>query len=186
MADNKFLDQQGLSTLWSRIGEVYARVRRDNESNYAADFIPIAREACIVDTNNQKLRIKIGDGTTQWRDLPYIDELNDIIITGYYLNGKFYSDSTYQVELEKTENKLYIDKNSKLFYHYDGTQFVSINETLPNATDSVAGIMKLYQKAGQNTDGSMSQKAVTDGVQSIGFTVDENDSECLILDLPWD
>lgn len=186
MADNKFLDQQGLQTLWSRIGEVYARVRRDNEVNYAADFIPIEREVCIVDTNRQRLRIKIGDGVTQWKNLPYIDQLNDIIATGYYLNDKFYTDSTYQVEIEKSESKLYIDKISKLLYHYDGTNFVSVNETLPTATDVLPGVMKLYQNGGYNTDGTMSQKTITMGVQSIGFAVDEEDSECLVLDVPWD
>lgn len=191
MADNKFLDQQGLSTLWSRIGEVYARVRRDFEYNYSDTFIPIDREICLVDTNRNKLRAKVGDGATQWKDLPYTDEylleeIDSVVLNGYYLNGKFYTDSTYQIELEKNVNKIYIDKNSNVFYLYDGTKFVSVNETLPTATDVLPGIMKLYQNAGQNIDGTMSQKAVTDGVQSISFTVDENDNECLVLDLPWD
>ena len=191
MADNKFLDQQGLSTLWSRIGEVYARVRRDSAQNYSNSFVPINREICFVDTADRKLRAKIGDGVTSWQNLPYADEylleeIDGVILNGYYLNGKFYTDSTYQTELTKSINKIYIDKNSRTLYHYDGTQFISVNETLPNATDNVAGIMKLYQDAGQNIDGTMSQKAVTDGVQSISFAVDENDSECLILDLPWD
>ena len=191
MADNKFLDQQGLSTLWSRIGEVYARVRRDSAANYQDGFIPIEREICFVDITNREMRVKIGDGITPWKDLPYADEyifeaIDSVILNGYYLNSKFYTDSTYQVELIKSINKLYIDKNSNIFYHYDGTNFVSVNETLPTATDEVPGIMKLYQAGGQNIDGTMSQKPVTDGVQSISFTVDQNDNECLILDLPWD
>lgn len=54
------------------------------------------------------------------------------------------------------------------------------------ASDTNAGIMKLYQVSGQNIDGTMTQKTITDGVNSIKFDVDKDDSECLILDLPWD
>ena len=31
----------------------------------------------------------------------------------------------------------------------------------------------------------MSQKAITDGVNSIELAVDKADTECLVLDLPW-
>ena len=68
----------------------------------------------------------------------------------------------------------------------NGSNFVSINETLPTATENIAGIAKLYQNGGQNTDGAISQKAVTDGVQAISLAIDETDSECLVLELPWE
>jgi hypothetical protein len=31
----------------------------------------------------------------------------------------------------------------------------------------------------------MSQKAVTNGVHSINFALDDQEEECLVLDLPW-
>lgn len=191
MADNKFLDQQGLRTLWSQISNIFARICRDSVSNYSDDFVAEKNQICLVDVSARDLRFKVGDGVTFWKDLPYADEflleqINEVILNGYYLNDKFYTDSTYTVELEKNVSKVYIDKNSNIVYHYDGTKFVSINDTLPTASDVQAGIAKLYQDGGQHTDGSMSQKAVTDGVQSISFTVDDADKECLVLDLPWD
>ena len=54
------------------------------------------------------------------------------------------------------------------------------------ATAKLAGTMKLYQAHGENTDGAMSQKVVTEGVNSIALTLDNTDEECLVLDLPWD
>ena len=32
----------------------------------------------------------------------------------------------------------------------------------------------------------MTQKAITVGVQSIGFALDPGEGDCLIVDLPWD
>jgi len=31
----------------------------------------------------------------------------------------------------------------------------------------------------------MTQKAITDGVQAISFAIDSTESECLVLNLPW-
>ena len=191
MADNKFLDRSGLQTLWTQIDGNFARARRDSAQNYSASFVPANREICFVDTAKKGLRAKIGDGVTAWSNLPYTDEyvlgqIEQVVLTGYYLNDKFYTDSTYTIELEKATHKIYIDKNSSVLYHYNGEKYVSINETLPTASESLAGIVKLYQQKGQNTDGAMSQKAVTDGVSSISFAVDEDDAECLVLELPWE
>lgn len=46
--------------------------------------------------------------------------------------------------------------------------------------------MKLYQTAGSDTRGTISQKGITDGIRAIQFAVDPEDSDCLVLDLPWD
>lgn len=168
MADNKFLDQQGLSTLWSRIGEVYARVRRDNHYNYPDHFIPINREICLVDTARQGLRAKIGDGVTIWKDLPFTDDelykaIDAIVQRGYYYEGVFYSDSAHTEELPASGDSIYIDIAQSKIYIYNN-EYICINETLPNATAETAGILKLYTTEGQNTDGTMTQKAITDGL----------------------
>lgn len=102
-----------------------------------------------MDTAKKGLRAKIGDGVTAWSNLPYTDEyvlgqIEQVVLTGYYLNDKFYTDSTYTIELEKATHKIYIDKNSSVLYHYNGEKYVSINETLPTASESLAGIVKLY------------------------------------------
>ena len=54
--------------------------------------------------------------------------------------------------------------------------------------------MKLYGTHGQNIDGTMTQKAITDGVNAISLELenigdednDGKDDFALILDLPWD
>jgi len=42
--------------------------------------------------------------------------------------------------------------------------------------------MKLYQSFGENIDGPISQKVVTDGLKTIRFSVSEDDDKCLVLD----
>lgn len=128
------------------------KLRRDNDYIYEAKkttFIPLKGEVCLVDVAGKGLKAKVGDGSTVWADLPYTDEgiyeaIDQVILNGYFLNNKFYTDSTYTVELEKNPNKIYIDKNAKVIYHYDGSNYVSINETLPTASADTAGIVKLY------------------------------------------
>ena len=52
----------------------------------------------------------------------------------------------------------------------------------PQATDVTPGIMKLYQCFGENIDGPISQKVVTDGLRTIRFNVANDDDKCLVLD----
>lgn len=54
------------------------------------------------------------------------------------------------------------DTNGKLGW----TPQYQIENTLPIATDTVAGIAKLYNTTGSNTDGSMTQKSITDALDS--------------------
>jgi len=56
------------------LDENLAKFRRDDEENYADNFVPQDKELCFVDTINKGLRVKVGDGVTQWEDLPYMDE----------------------------------------------------------------------------------------------------------------
>lgn len=162
------------------------KLRRDNDYNYsrvADSFIPMKGEPVLVDTEQYGLRFKIGDGVTPYGALAYADYNNNVVLLGYYLNSKFYTDSTYTVELEKSESKLYIDKNARAVYIWNGENYIPLS---PEATETVAGMMKLYQTSGNNTDGTMSQKVITEGVNAIKFELDEQDKECLVLDLPWD
>ena len=162
------------------------KLRRDNDYNYnrvADSFIPMKGEPVLVDTEQYGLRFKIGDGVTPYGALAYADDNNNVVLLGYYLNSKFYTDSTYTVELEKSESKLYIDKNAYAVYIWNGENYIPLS---PEATETVAGMMKLYQTSGNNTDGTMSQKVITEGINAIKFELDEQDKECLVLDLPWD
>lgn len=163
------------------------KLRRDNDYNYDKvkdTFIPFRGEVCLIDTDNYGLRIKIGDGVSSYNQLNFLDQDNNIILIGYLFNNIFYTDSTYTIELEKNQKHLYLDKNSNsALYIWTGESYQPVS---PEATETLAGIMKLYQTQGKNIDGTMSQKIITNGINSIKFQLDNEIDECLILDKPWE
>lgn len=143
------------------------RLRRDNDYNYqkiANTFIPAKGEVCLVDTSTNGLRAKVGDGVSIFANLQYIDKdiASNVIIRGYIYDNQFYSDANFTTLVEASVNKIYIDAVRSVVYIYDGTNYVPITQTISAATAATAGIMKLYNTTGQNTDGTMSQKAITD------------------------
>ena len=88
-------------------------LRKDTEANWNIikdSFKPLNGEVCFVETVSKGLRAKVGDGTSYFSALPFTDEyilseIDNVVISGYYLNNKFYTDSTYTVEVEKSINK---------------------------------------------------------------------------------
>ena len=141
------------------------QLRRDNDYNYekiADVFVPASGEICLVDTARDGLRFKCGDGVTVWKDLEYIDSS---IVKGYYFEGNFYKDKNHTQLLSGAIQKIYIDLVERIIYFYDGERYISTsgNATqIEPATEEKAGIMKLYQTLGNNSDGTMSQKAIAD------------------------
>lgn len=160
------------TTLKTRIA-----IKRDTEANLSAkNPILLKGEIFLVDANDGTLKVKIGDGVSTFNALDF----QEFLFRGYYLNEKFYRDSTYLTELPKSVSNLYLDINSrtnKRLYYWDGEKFNPTNgEDL--ASDSVAGIMKLYDSEGNNIDGTMTQRSITEAVKN-GVVDEEN--ECLIL-----
>lgn len=151
----------------NQIIDVILQLRRDNDYNYKKvenSFVPLKGEVCLVDTVRNGLRAKVGDGITSFKNLRFIDEdmaLN-IIIKGYLSNNQFYSDAKLTKVIEASVNKIYIDVANSVVYIYDGSQYKPITQSMATATESTAGIMKLYEETGSNTDGTMTQKAITD------------------------
>lgn len=181
---NKYLDQTGVSVLWQAIKNKYNNValRRDNDYNYQAAFVPLKGEVCLVDTARDGLRAKIGDGTTQFGSLPYLDEENNIIIRGYYSDGWVYYDQELQNAMTGHTNKIYVDYTTSELYSFDGSAFVPIKQNIPAANASQAGIVKLYNTTGTNTDGTMTQLAITTELNTkASLSVDETDDELLVV-----
>ena len=143
-------------TTWKNLPTT--KIRRDNSYNYSADYIPANSEICLVDTADSGLRVKVGDGTTTFGELDYSDT---IIIMGYYADGQFYSDAQKTLVIAPVMNKFYIDLASTKLYIYDGSSYITASVTVANATEEVAGIMKLYKTTGDNEDGTMTQKSIT-------------------------
>ena len=163
------------------------RLRRDNDYNYAKikdKFIPADGEICLVDTAKSGLQIVCGDGKTPFGQLEYALEL---LVQGYYSNGKFYREPELLDDIPGYVNKIYIDITPKQggIYYFDGINFCKIGGggtgTLPNATAEMPGIMKLYDTIGNNIDGTMTQKAITDELDDKVEIELNKDEELLIF-----
>lgn len=167
------------------------RLRKDTEANFNSiknAFIPADGEVNLVVCSNG-IRVKVGDGIKTFAQLEYIDtdlinKINDVIVRGYYLNDKFYTDSTYTQIIPGSVNKIYVDANSNVVYDYDGTGYHSVNDLLPTATENIAGVMKLYSSKGQNTDGTMTQKSITDVINTkFEVSISSEDEETIIFSI---
>lgn len=143
------------------------QLRRDNDYNYEKikdTFIPAIGEPCLVDTAKNGLRVKIGDGLTPFGELPFIDEdfAINVVVKGYLSNNQFYYDAELINPIEASINKIYIDVVKNTLYQYNGLQYIPITQTITAATSSEAGVVKLYDIYGLNTDGTMTQRAITE------------------------
>ena len=58
-------------------------------------------------------------------------------------------------------------------------------QTIKPASPTEAGIMKLYRTSGENVDGAITQKKITEGFESIKFKLSEDEEECFELDVKF-
>lgn len=165
----------------NKILNVVLQLRRDNDYNYqksANTFIPLEGEVCLVDTAKQGLCVIVGDGTSTYGELAKNGYSNDIFIRAYFHDGEFYNDEAYSELTKKTTNAIYIDRLSpSSVYYFDGIQYVAVGSgAIPNANSTTPGIMKLYDVTGENTDGTMTQRAITTEIgKKVSATVNETD-----------
>ena len=169
-------------------------LRRDNDYNYKKienTFIPANGEVCLVDVAGYGLRAKVGDGISTFAQLPYTDEtilqnINSLIIKGYFYQGNFYVDAEHVELLDNVVGRIYIDAMSGKLYNYNGIRYETQNNSLPNATAEIAGAVKLYDQMGQNTDGTMTQRAITNELNE-KFEMDVvEEEEMVIFDIDID
>lgn len=163
------------AVVWSNVA-----LRRDNYFNYKADFVPQNGEICLVDTARDGLRVVCGDGKTKFENLEYVDEF---IVKGYFKDESFYKDSAYTNEISGANHKLYVDLNNIKLYIFDGDKYITVGgDHIPTANEATPGIMKLYNTVGQNQDGTMTQKAITDELNE-KFEMDViHEEEMLVFD----
>lgn len=167
--------------------EAVIRLRRDNDYNYEKikdTFVPANGEVVLVDTAKDGLRAKVGDGISTYAQLSFIDaDLRNAALQGYFDGGIFYQDPTLATPFPQMINKIYIDKTSSKIYYFDGVKFVPVEANLTTASAETAGIMKLYNTTGQNVDGTMTQKSITDELDLRFKTDVDADNELLIFTL---
>ena len=167
------------------------KLRKDTEVNYdkiASTFVPLNGEVCLVDTTSTGLRAKVGDGKTSFASLPYSDNDNSFkapVVLGYHKENAFYADDTFSTAVNLYTHQLYADKISHSLYYYDGTDLICTTADIPNASNTTAGLMKLYSTKGDNTDGTVTQQFFTSSIDDITFGIDVDDDECLVLNKPW-
>ena len=145
------------------------QLRRDNDYNYEKvknSFVPANGEVVLVDTAKNGLRAKVGDGYSTFAQLQYTDaDLRNPVLHGYYYNSGFYQDTMHTIPMARMMNKIYIDDAKRKLYFFDGEQYIAVQEDLVTATAEVPGVVKLYGTTGQNIDGTMTQKAITDELE---------------------
>ena len=124
-----------------------------------------------LDTN----KLKIGDGLHDYVDLPYLaggSDATELFLTGYYDSelDVFWKEVGKLTPLSRSASRIYVDIPTNLIYRLVDNKYVLVVKLANNLT---AGIAKLYMGTGQNTDGSMTQKAITDSLNSI-TSIDES------------
>jgi hypothetical protein len=78
-------------------------------------------------------------------------------------------------------NKIFIDDNQRKIYFYDGTSYQNIQTTFTNASNIEPGLVKLYATTGQNVDGTMTQKAITDELDLRYKATIDGENELLVF-----
>lgn len=160
------------------------RLRRDNDYNYAKikdTFIPANGEICLVDTARDGLRAVCGDGTTPFGQLEYLGE---VIVKGFFFEGEFYTSVGHEEKITGYTSRIYIDILTNSMYYYNGINYIEVSGRqgeYPIATETTPGIMKLYDSVGENEDGTMSQKAITDELDDKVEITLNHDEELLIF-----
>lgn len=165
------------------------KLRRDNETNFNGSNIILQKgEIALVTTPFSGLQVKVGDGTTRFRDLNYNNF--GLLVEGFKNSDTefVYPDNSTKVNPEN--HLLFMDRNTGFMYYWDHEQskYMYVNrDIVPVATDAVAGIAKLYQTVdGGNADGAVSQVAVKGAfsqvqtaANNIVWKMDEEDREML-------
>ena len=161
-------------------------LRRDLESKYeltANKFVPKNGEVCLVDTDKMGLCAIVGDGVSTFSQLKENGYVNSIFVICYIYNNKFYADEKHLNELSGIENKIYVDKsNYSNCYYYLDNKFHKIGSDIPIASVDIAGVMKLYDSVGNNTDGTMNQKVITDELNQRTKLKIDKEAEMAIFD----
>lgn len=161
------------------------QLRRDNDYNFERiknTFIPANGEVVLVDTASQGLRAKVGNGYSTYAELDFTDaDMRNAVIHGFLYDNVFYKDNLFSVPITPMINKIFIDDSTRKIYFYNGEIYQNIQTTFTTASAIEPGLVKLYSTVGYNTDGTMTQKAITDELDVRYKTTIDDDNELLIF-----
>lgn len=140
-----------------KIFNVRFQLRNNTEAEWQnkIGFIPLQGEPCVTTDGDNKGRIKIGDGTTTWGELPYVTSP----ATGAYVTA-----AELQTALEK-------------YASIEDLQSGKINIAIPVATESTTGSVKssnVQNGITVNSDGTMT-------VNNLSIAKIENDDTLTVI-----
>lgn len=165
--------------------EAVLQLRRDNDYNFERikdTFIPANGEVVLVDTAHDGLRAKVGNGFNTYGELPFTDaDLRNAVLHGYLKDNTFYQNSDFSAAMAPMVNKIYIEDATRKIYYFDGVNYLNIQTTFTTATSVTPGLVKLYSTTGQNIDGTMTQKAITDELDLRYKASIDNEEELLVF-----
>lgn len=154
----------------TRTLQTIIQLRRNTEAYFELiknSYLPLNGEVVLVDTASNGIRVKVGDGVHYYADLDYADldlraQATGIVVRGYFYNGTFYTDIEHTITVVPYGYKIYIDIETLYVYTYnpEEAKYECLNY-IPEASHEVAGIAKLYNETGNNTDGSMTQSSIS-------------------------
>lgn len=161
------------------------QLRRDNDYNFDKiknSFIPANGEVILVDTAKDGLRAKVGNGFSTYAELNFTDaDIRNAVLHGYLKDNIFYYDLIHTTPMPSMINKIYIDDAAYKIYFFDGNEYKNIQTTFSTATDITPGLVRLYGTTGQNIDGTMTQKAITDELDLRYKASIDGDDELLVF-----
>ena len=148
-------------------------------------FVPLDGELIIYspDVTHENARFKIGDGKKSVNELsfvpdPRIPEAKENE-SGYVLQVKSDGSFAWSSDFQKSIIALSVDGKKITYICADGTSnsFETQDENTEYflATETETGLTKLYATIGFNEDGTMTQKAITEALNTkVGVKIDSN------------
>lgn len=135
-----------------------------------------------IDTN----KLKIGNGIDDYVNLPYLNggesEESPIVSKGYYYNGRFYEDEEHTIPLVIHLNRLYFDIPTLEIYYYSPETSYTKLVSKAQVDSNLPGLVKLYSSKGNNTDGTMTQNAITLELnKKVEMSLEDIEDECVIF-----
>ena len=100
-----------------------------------------------------------------------------------HVTERFYTNKNLTDEVEKRENVIYLDIDTNQLYYWANDSYHIIESHLPLASETILGVLKLYDSVGDNVDGTMTQRAITEELDSKVELSLKEDEELVIFSL---
>ena len=172
---NKYLDQSGLSHLWSRLKTLLADKANATHEHSATDITSGTISVARGGTGKESVtsgNYLVGNGTNAMTEKTPAEVLADIGAA-----SESYVDEAVTTNYNESIIGLSVDGTTVTYIKGDGSvhtfETQDTNTTYTLGTDAVSGLTKLYATTGSAEDGTMTQKAIkTELDKKVGVDID--------------